>query len=171
MSESLDTVVFTRFNILTEYGGYFTLNIPFFCQECGNCCRATSFPAPDQLESLIQSLDIDQSLPHNSLPNRDTKDRFLFINSLKHTKPCHFFQNNVCIIYPHRPNYCREWFPRRAINCGALDFHHSMSSALLKDQNYQVGIREVIYLGKNPPSSSTPYPYTPNLENITKDRL
>ncbi|MHA2154538.1 MAG: hypothetical protein ACXABU_04305, partial [Candidatus Hodarchaeales archaeon] len=30
---------------------------------------------------------------------------------------------------------------------------------------------EVIYLGKNPPSSSTPYPYTPNLENITKELL
>jgi hypothetical protein len=43
-----------------------------------------------------------------------------------------------------------------------------MSHAFLKNQNYQIGIRDVIYLGENPSSSSFSIV---SLKNITKETL
>jgi Fe-S-cluster containining protein len=148
--------VYTHFNILPEEGYSFTLNIPFFCQACGNCCRNTSYPDPKNLHLL------------ELLPGLKSKlNAGLIIK-----EPCLFLEGNKCQIYSHRPRYCREWFPRMEANCAAFDLHRKMCGSLLKDWNYQIGIREVIYLKEYFPSSDqSPYPQVNGLGNITKEAL
>ena len=169
MYQSPDTIVFTKFNILTDYGGYFTLNIPFFCQECGNCCKTTSFPAPDHFEALIQTLGFNVSILSESFDETTNPDQRDLLMVLKQKQPCIFLTNTYCQIYQNRPNICREWFPRSASNCGAFDLHMRMSSDLLKGHDYQVGIREVIYIGER--ILSTAYPHVSCVEKITKETL
>ncbi len=172
MSQPPDSLIYTHFNILTETGDSYTINVPYFCQGCGNCCRNTSFPDPEHFESLIHSsAEIMEFLQNLNQKISSFLDSNL-LTDLKRRKPCIFLTNNSCSIYPKRPSYCRNWFPRLEADCGAFNLHLGMSKALLYDHNYQIGTREVIYIGqKNPHSSSPFYPHVKCLEKLSRDSL
>ncbi|MFW9780495.1 MAG: YkgJ family cysteine cluster protein [Candidatus Heimdallarchaeota archaeon] len=165
MNQSPETLIFTKFNILTDFGGYFTLNIPIFCQKCGKCCTKTSFPDPSNLEHYLY---IHPSMPTSEkcMDARISNQGYL---SIIHTKPCVFLKNNSCLIYKYRPEYCKEWFPRRSNECGALNLHTRMCVELLKGRLYQVGIRQIIYIGEG--SVSATYPHVLSLDHIDKEIL
>ncbi|MFW9853753.1 MAG: YkgJ family cysteine cluster protein [Candidatus Thorarchaeota archaeon] len=165
MNQPPETIVFTKFNILTDFGGYFTLNIPIFCQKCGKCCKETSFPDPDNLEHYLQicrSQVTSVKCTNMAISNID------YLSKMQ-IPPCVFLKDNSCLIYNDRPDYCKEWFPRRSNRCKALDLHTKMCVKILKGRRYQVGIREVICVGEG--GLSTIYPHVLSLDHISKEVL
>ena len=95
--------------------------IPFECEMCGKCCELLSqcvyIPKDKKLileNGIIVSNDIIEQI------HVDTNTPILI-------KPCPFYKNGRCTIYPYRPKSCRE-FPLtndldRGINCPARYVH------------------------------------------------
>ncbi|MFX0207465.1 MAG: YkgJ family cysteine cluster protein [Candidatus Hodarchaeota archaeon] len=164
-THQIDTITFTRFEVLTQFGGSFTLNVPFLCQQCGQCCKDISFPDPKSFESLIEFFNIDiQLLCKQFMNNHEKKDYLEMITHLCQTKPCILLQDNLCLIYSKRPLLCRKWYPRVKSKCPAYHLHNEMSQALLYNREYRIGIREMIFIGKKDPNSS--YPAVTKLKEI-----
>lgn len=165
VTHQVDTIIFTSFEILTQFSGSFTLNIPFFCQQCGQCCKEVSFPDPKSFDSLIKVLKINiQLLVKQFISNDEKKDHTDIITELCQIKPCVFLKENLCLIYSRRPLLCREWYPRVKSKCPAYLLHNEMSQALLYNREYRVGIREMIFIGKKDLNSS--YPTVTKLKEI-----
>ncbi|MFX1508159.1 MAG: YkgJ family cysteine cluster protein [Promethearchaeota archaeon] len=166
----IDTLIFTSFEVLTQFGGSFTLNIPFFCQQCGQCCKEISFPDPKSFESLIEFFRIDIQLLGNQFTNNyEKKDYSDIVTELCQTKPCVFLQEDLCLIYSKRPLLCREWYPRVKSKCPAYRLHNEMSQTLLYNREYRIGIREMIFIGKKDPNAS--YPVVTQLKEIDQHTL
>jgi Fe-S-cluster containining protein len=156
----IDTIIFTSFEVLTQFGGSFTLNIPFFCQQCGQCCKEISFPDPKRFESLIEFFEIDIQLLENHFTiNLEKRDYSEIITELCQTKPCVFLQEDLCLVYSRRPQLCREWYPRIESKCPAYHLHNKMSQTLLHNRKYRIGTREMIFIGKTRPNPSYPSVY------------
>ncbi len=155
-----DIIVYTKFIIIADIANPYTLNIPFFCQRCGQCCRDIAFPEPKQFMKLAQKFS-DQIQVF--LDDPDLADRGL-------KKPCFFLQvNNLCSIYQERTKLCREWFPRSGKKCPAYLQHIKICRYFLKNQAYQVGVRELIYIGEK--SYDPNYPLVKNLEEINRELI
>lgn len=161
----IDTLVFTRFDVFTQFGGSFTVNIPYICQQCGQCCKEVSFPDPKSFANIIKSFKIDlQLLSKQFLKNSKCEDHSEIMRKLCQIKPCIFLQEDMCSIYSQRPLICREWFPRVRSKCPAYFYHNHMCQAILQNRKYRVGIREIIFIGNQNPNPS--YPSVPKLGDI-----
>ncbi|MFX1285352.1 MAG: YkgJ family cysteine cluster protein [Promethearchaeota archaeon] len=170
VTQHIDTIIFTRFDILTQFGGSFTLNIPFLCQQCGQCCREISFPDSKNLHNVIRSLRIDiLQLSKQFLKNGKRRDHSEILSELCQIKPCIFLQEDLCRIYTLRPLICREWYPWVKSKCPAYLLHNKMSLALLHKQKYRIGTREMIFIGKRNPNPS--YPLVSELREIDENTL
>ena len=166
----IDTIIFTRFDVLTQFGGSFTLNVPFLCQNCGQCCKETSFPDPKSLSNVIKSSKIDiLQLSKQFIKNGKRRDHSELLSRLCQIKPCIFLQEDLCRIYSLRPLFCKEWFPRVKSNCPAYLLHNKMSLALLHKRKYRIGTREMIFIGRKNPNP--PYPLVRNLREIDENTL
>lgn len=166
----IDTITFTSFEVLTQFGGSFTLNIPFFCQQCGQCCKEISFPDPKIFESLIEFSKINiQLLAKQFIKNHEEKEYSEIISELCQIKPCVFLKDDLCLIYSRRPQLCRKWYPRVESECPAYHLHNKMGQALLRDRKYRIGIREMIFIGEMNPNPS--YPSVIRLEEINEQTL
>jgi Fe-S-cluster containining protein len=170
ITHQIDTIIFTSFEVLTQFGGTFTLNIPFFCQECGQCCKEISFPDPKDFDSLIELFNIDiQLLVNQFVKDSKRKNHSEIITELCQIKPCVFLKENLCLIYSRRPLLCREWYPWVESECPAYHLHNKMGQALLRDRKYRIGIREMIFIGEMNPNPS--YPSVIKLEEINEQTL
>ncbi|MFW9902962.1 MAG: YkgJ family cysteine cluster protein [Candidatus Thorarchaeota archaeon] len=170
VTHQIDIITFTSFEILTQFGGSFTLNIPFLCQKCGQCCKEISFPDPKSFNSLIEFFKIDiQLLGKQFINNHEKKDYSKLITELCQVKPCVFLQEDLCRIYSRRPQLCREWYPRIRSKCPAYHLHNEMSHVLLYNRKYRIGIREMIFIGNENPNSS--YPSVNKLKEIDEHTL
>lgn len=82
------------------------------------------------------------------------------IDRIYEREPCVFYEENCCIIYPVRPVICRQWFPKRyfienkvkkgvkkVVHCFAHEKHFKLTTKILKDKNYSIGVWESIYIG------------------------
>jgi len=166
----VDTIIFTRFDVLTQFGGSFTLNVPFLCQQCGQCCREISFPDPKSLQNVINSLKIDiLQLSKEFIKNGKRRDHCKLLSELCQIKPCIFLQENVCRIYTLRPLICREWYPRVKSNCPAYLLHNKMSLALFHKRKYRIGTREMIFIGNK--NLNRAYPVVSELREIDETTL
>lgn len=154
----LDTIVFTHFKILFLPGQSYSLNIPYYCQQCGLCCSETSFPgSKKEKKDLLTELS---KIKGNSSDERRVKYFF-------QKTPCVFLDNRICQIYSQRPILCREWYPRVESKCLAFQLHQKMGKRILNNRNYQVGTREVLFIGKDNPS--TIYPIIEKLDLIERN--
>ena len=161
----IDVIVYSRFEVVTEDGGSYTLNLPIFCQQCGQCCRDISFPEPELIESILRLVLELKLIAPDYLERFNNKD----LHSIASIKPCVFLYKNQCKIYPVRPLYCREWFPRVRSPCLAFKLHNKMGRFLLRDKNYHIGIREIIHISKDTLNSF--YPQVEDSTSITKETL
>ena len=85
-------------------------------------------------------------------------------------KPCYFLlPNKRCAVYKIRPKLCREWYPRGGSACPAYDQHMKLCQLLLADHIYQIGVREIIYVGDV--LNSPIYPSVTNLAQINREIL
>ncbi len=136
--------MYTHFQIITDPSNPYTLNIPLFCQKCGQCCDDIAFPDPLRFENLINILSTqEKSEPGvlNLIINPEKQQRMK-------EKPCYFLlPNKTCAIYKNRPKLCREWYPRGGSACPAYDHHVKLCQLLLANHIYQIGVREIIYIG------------------------
>ncbi len=161
----IDVIIYSRFEVLTEDGGMYTLNLPIYCQQCGQCCRDVSFPEPELFDSTLKlTLDL-KLITLDYLKQFNNKSNC----SLASIKPCMFLNENRCKIHPVRPLYCREWFPRVTSPCLAFKLHNRMGLLLLRDKNYHVGIREIIHITNHKLNSV--YPQVKDSKNIKKETL
>ncbi|MHA2176196.1 MAG: YkgJ family cysteine cluster protein [Candidatus Hodarchaeales archaeon] len=135
-------------------GESFTLNIPYFCQRCGLCCSETSFPSSEEEK--------------NSILRNINKSSKISEIELKKT-PCTFLENKQCQIYSQRPILCREWFPRIESKCQAFQLHKKKGILILEDNQYQIGNREIIFIGKS--NSDPNYPVIRTIDLIDKELL
>lgn len=166
----IDTMIFTSFDVLTRFGGSFTLNIPYFCQQCGQCCKEISFPDPKSFKHVIKFFKIDiQLLSKQFIKNANRKERSEEITELCQVKPCVFLQEDLCRIYSMRPLICREWYPRVKSKCPAYLLHNKMSHSLLYNRKYRIGTREMIFIGKTNPNLN--YPSVIKLGEISENTL
>ncbi|UCG03345.1 MAG: YkgJ family cysteine cluster protein [Candidatus Heimdallarchaeota archaeon] len=163
----IDTIIYTKFDILTDFGGSFTLNIPLFCQQCGQCCREISFPDPNSLDDVIKSLNMDIQLLGKQ--NGEQKYYSKTLTEICQIKPCIFLQDDLCLIYSLRPLLCREWYPRVKSKCPAYLLHNKISQTLLNNRKYRVGTREMVLIGDM--NLNLSYPSVRKLEEIDEHTL
>ena len=161
-----DIIVYTKFTIITDIINQSPLNIPIFCQRCGQCCSDVAFPEPHKFKKLLTNR-ISHILPSTKynllLSDPDLIQRV-------REKPCVFLQDdNRCSIYLERPKLCREWYPRGGSECPAIRQHNEVCQAFLADYDYQIGVREIVYIGKSLINPS--YPLVSNLDAITQETL
>lgn len=164
-----DIIVFTRFNVVTGWGGWFTINIPYFCQQCGQCCNDLSYPEPESFTDVTKALKMDIQQYFSHLENHQVVEQADSITELCQKKPCIFLRDNLCLIYPMRPLLCREWYPRVKSKCPAYQLHDEMSQSLIQNRGYSIGVREVIFIGENNPNPI--YPHVEELKSIDKKIL
>jgi Fe-S-cluster containining protein len=133
--------------------GVWSINLPFNCSKCGNCCtlddfltagpiHAKSKEHPDieaKIEALYDKLECLLDL------GEEKYDDYIMHN------PCLFLKNKVCSIYPIRPEGCRQ-FPntRFGINsegCESLTRFHKQRTYLKKgrinNQTYHFTTNEI----------------------------
>lgn len=79
------------------------------CTQCANCCRALTVElyehdAPRLAEGLRESVDTvrQRYIQQHNLPEDDMWGAF------KH-KPCALLKDNLCTVYEHRPDACRDF--------------------------------------------------------------
>ncbi|MBD3173016.1 hypothetical protein GF326_11145 [Candidatus Bathyarchaeota archaeon] len=77
----------------------YTINIPFICHQCGRCCK-WGYPPPKINETPLHPI---------RYPNNKNKLLKEMIHKLMTSKPCFFYEDNSCKIYPYRPNICRYY--------------------------------------------------------------
>jgi len=148
----LDTVVYSRFEILDDTFGCYTVNVPYSCQKCGNCCLDNTFPGDKQdLQYIAGFLNTTS----DKLITRYTSNMF-------HDYPCVFYEKNQCTVYPVRPAICRAWYYRATededelLKCPAFSRQNAISKRMIEGRSYRPGIREILYIGKNQAGSTTP---------------
>ena len=154
----LDSIVFTTFEVFSLSNQSFSLNIPYYCQQCGLCCTETSFPGSKKeiktLLSEFKAFNFDLSV--------DCEIEHAF-----QKQPCVFLDNKTCRIYSQRPILCREWYPRVKSKCLAFELHQKIGKRILKNRNYRIGTREVIFIGKYNPNPV--YPLIEKLDFIDEN--
>lgn len=106
-----DIVLYQRVKGYYPGLGYFTLNIPFVCNNCGRCCSQIGFPIGEALLRKIGDyLNLKpEEIEQNYLRTGDEEQGGCVL------APCPFLRYNMCSIYPVRPEGCK-FFPL------ALDF-------------------------------------------------
>jgi Fe-S-cluster containining protein len=165
-----DTIVFTSFNVITGWGGWFTINVPYFCQQCGQCCKDLSYPDPESFNNVTEAIKINiQQLIRRFTKNGQKRDDTDIVAERCQKKPCIFLQDDLCLIYSMRPLLCREWYPRVKSKCPAYHLHNEMSQTLVQNRRYHIGVREVIFIGKKNPNPI--YPHVEELKKIDKKTL
>ncbi|MFO7966911.1 MAG: YkgJ family cysteine cluster protein [Archaeoglobaceae archaeon] len=105
-----DIILYQRIKGYYPGVGYFTLNIPFVCQNCGRCCSQIGFPIGEAILPKIGN--------HLNITPEDVEERYLKTGDEDNGRvlaPCPFLKYNMCSIYPVRPEGCK-FFPL------ALDF-------------------------------------------------
>lgn len=78
----------------------YTINIPFNCQQCGRCC-AWGYPPPKINETPLPFMAYSSNKNGKKGPTKE------MVNKLMTSKPCLFYEDHSCKIYPNRPNICR----------------------------------------------------------------
>jgi Fe-S-cluster containining protein len=76
------------------------------CTICANCCKKVQ-PVLDQedINKCCEGIVISISqFKKKYLKPDEEQGKFIFKD-----KPCPFLKNNLCSIYPHRPNYCKSY--------------------------------------------------------------
>ena len=86
--------------------------IPFECEMCGKCCEVLSqcvyIPKEKKLileNEIIVSEDVIERI------HIDSNNPILI-------KPCPFYKNGRCTIYPNRPKSCREFPLTKELDMG-----------------------------------------------------
>jgi Fe-S-cluster containining protein len=176
----LDTIVYLRFEILTEFGGSYTINVPYFCYQCGKCCRETVFPDIGALPTIADYFGLSiRELVIQILGNKEITTLPDSIQQISSIKPCVFLKENKCTIYPVRPSICQRWYPRtlyssgfstkRTPACPAYSRLTEMCKTFLNDHSYRIGVYEILHVGTSRPES--PFPFVKRLEEVQKETL
>ena len=79
------------------------------CTQCGNCCRSldvylTPEDAPQLAKGLNLSVDTVRArfIDH---PHAEVEDEWGMLRE----RPCAFLKGNLCDVYAHRPESCRDY--------------------------------------------------------------
>ncbi len=182
-SFNLDIIVYIRFDILKEPNNRYTINIPYICQRCGNCCINNAFPDPQALPKIIKFLGLSEKEFIIEYLNESMSGKELNpIDEIYEKEPCVFYKENRCTIYPVRPVMCRQWFPKRysienkvkkgvkkKVYCFAHQKHTKLTTKILKDKHYSIGVWESIYIGTK--CSEKKYPTVAKIEDIPENIL
>jgi Fe-S-cluster containining protein len=177
-SSDLDIIVYIRFDILRELNDRYTVNIPYICQRCGNCCKNNAFPDPQALPEVIKFLELtEKELVVKYLNKGKIGEDSNPMDLLYEKEPCVFYEENRCTIYPVRPVMCRQWFPKRyfienqvkkgtkkKFSCFAHEKHLKLTTKILKNKKYSIGVWESIYIGTE--CSEENYPTVASIEDI-----
>jgi Fe-S-cluster containining protein len=80
----------------------YTINLPFICHQCGICCN-WGYPPPKINENTLHPIRYSN--------NKNGKNKLMneMIHKLMTSKPCIFYKNKACKIYPYRPKECRYY--------------------------------------------------------------
>ena len=177
-SSDIDIIVYIRFDILRELNDKYTVNIPYICQRCGNCCKNNAFPDPQALPKVIKFLELSEKRFVDEYLNKSKiGEDSNPIDMLYEKEPCVFYNENHCSIYPVRPIMCREWFPKSysnqikkgvksVVNCLAHEKHMKLTTKILKSKNYSIGVWESFYIGSK--YSNKNYPAVATIDDIPK---
>ena len=103
-----------------------SINLPFLCTKCGNCCRLEDFLTAGKLEgkpSKQPEAHATAKRLYEELGNLWAENETQYDDYIMRT-PCPFLINNACAIYEIRPDGCRQ-FPKTAFgmqttNCEPL---------------------------------------------------
>ncbi|MHC4444682.1 MAG: YkgJ family cysteine cluster protein [Planctomycetota bacterium] len=75
------------------------------CTTCGACCRVNAIPVDDDdIKRLARHLKSSVSAFRKQYVESDE-----FCDNYIETSPCPFLEGNLCTVYPHRPQACREY--------------------------------------------------------------
>ncbi len=130
-----------------------SINLPFLCTKCGNCCKLEDFlnagilnVKPDEYAEIQEKV----KLLYDELGEMWKKDEVKYDKYLSVT-PCLFLVNNSCSIYEIRPDGCRL-FPKTMFgmqdpNCEPLIRFKKMQSALKRGRSC---IENYFFTGKIP---------------------
>jgi Fe-S-cluster containining protein len=122
----------------TSKTGGWSLNLPFLCTKCGNCCRLEDFLSAGEINAKPREhpqVHAKMKALSEELGKMFEADEAKYDNYTMHT-PCPFLADKSCSIYEIRPDGCRL-FPKTAFgmqtqDCPALTRFKQMRAALKK---------------------------------------
>ena len=129
-----------------------SINLPFLCTKCGNCCKLEDFLSAGKInakpeeypEAHAKLRTLCEELGELWEGNEAKYDEHIMNNI------CPFLINKACSIYEIRPDGCRQ-FPKTAFgmesqDCEPLTRFRKMHAALKKGRIDQ---RELLFQRKN----------------------
>ena len=139
-----------------------SINLPFLCTMCGNCCKLEDFLSAGKIEEAAEDfLGISKILEdlYRELGKIWDLNETKYDEELSH-RMCPFLKDNFCSIYEIRPKGCRV-FPRTVFgmdsqDCEPLTRFKKMRSTLKKGRKS----RETfcfVDTGKGPAEASKPH--------------
>jgi Fe-S-cluster containining protein len=102
--------------------GEWSLNLPFLCTKCGNCCRLEDFLSAGEINAKPnEHPEVRSSIKalFEELGRIWEADEAKYDKYIKHN-PCPFLVDKSCSIYEIRPEGCRL-FPQTAFGMQSLD--------------------------------------------------
>ncbi|MCL5948995.1 MAG: YkgJ family cysteine cluster protein [Candidatus Bathyarchaeota archaeon] len=117
-----------------------SLNLPFLCTKCGNCCQLEDFLSAGEITAKPQEQPqvrakvkvLFEALGKMWEANESKYDTYIQQN------PCPFLVEESCSIYEIRPGGCRLYpqtaFGMQTQDCDALNRFKKMRAALKKDR-------------------------------------
>lgn len=79
------------------------------CTQCGNCCRSLDvYLTPDDAQRLSDGIHIPLSAivdGYINQPRAQSQGEW----GMFHQRPCAFLDGNLCTVYDHRPQTCRDY--------------------------------------------------------------
>ena len=142
-TNKLDTF-YEHYNFL--YPKPWSVNLPFLCVKCGNCCSLDSFFSTGGIFSVYPSDKQISEIKLKTKPYFEKTHRIVDNNKRKEYQmktKCPFLQsNNYCEIYSVRPSGC-QFFPKTDFGmntekgfCESLDRFKRFREVLLKEQEF-----------------------------------
>ena len=154
------------FYLHLEFAGKngWSINLPFLCTRCGNCCTLEDFLTAGKLNGALEThpdAHAKANRLYEELGNLWAENQAKYDNHITRN-PCPFLVSESCSIYEIRPDGCRL-FPKTAFgmesqDCEPLKRFKKMCAALEKGRNY---IEHYYFVGKNHRLSQCDEPITP----------
>ena len=140
-----------------------SINLPFMCTKCGNCCKLEDFLAAGKINAKPEEhpeAHAKIKALFEELGKIWEADESKYDDYTMHT-PCPFLVKNSCAIYEIRPDGCRLFpkttFGMRTQDCVPLTRFKKMRVALKKGRTTE----ESCYTGKTMGSAKCDEPVKP----------
>lgn len=147
-----DIILYKRLKGYCLRLGNLKVNIPFVCQSCGRCCSQIGFPVGEaKLKKIADYLKISLKDLRLYFEDEDEDGKTKIDYDL--LSICPFLKDNLCSIYPVRPEGCRLFpftldFKDYGIGCEGLKRLRELEEFITEDFSDVISRSKSIEVGR-----------------------